>query len=135
MTQTLIEKLNKLPTYDVDDEGEMYRDKGGYYVRADDICTIIEEHKRESACQYGKDVGMPEYSCAVKCQYAQPFHAQLIGELVQALDLINPGNDYTGWEGCDGSDIGTIINKTIAKHGRRWLMQNKITSTCRVMTT
>lgn len=95
MTQTLIEKLEALPRYSFINDTVNRDDNRGQWCFLDDLLLIIEEHKRESACQYGKDVGMPEYSCAVKCQYAQPSHTQLIGELLEALEsnrrcLVNP---------------------------------------------
>lgn len=63
-----------------------------------DIRAIIEQDKRESACQYGKDVGMPQYSCAVKCQYEQPSHTKLIVELVEALEI---ADELIGVEPCE----------------------------------
>lgn len=41
----IIERLEELETFDFDDEGEIPRDKYGYYIRADDLRAIIEEYK------------------------------------------------------------------------------------------
>ena len=38
----------------------------------DALRAAIEQAQEPVACQYAKDVSMPEYRCAVKCQYAQP---------------------------------------------------------------
>jgi len=94
MTQTLIEKLEMLCM-----RAMITCTKPAEFAKVNvtDLRAIIEQHKRESACQYGKDVGMPQYSCAVKCQYEQPSHTQLISELVEALMPIGQrfvsGND------------------------------------------
>ena len=37
-----------------------------------DRYAMAAEPVQEPECQYAKDVGMPEYRCAVKCQYAAP---------------------------------------------------------------
>ena len=34
--------------------------------------ALAQPEQEPVACQYAKDVAMPEYRCAGKCQYAQP---------------------------------------------------------------
>lgn len=77
-------------------------------------------------CHYGKDVGMPEYSCAGKCQYAQP--AQEPNDWIEWHGGEQPVYDYTKVEveiksgrifKCDAGDMywgnKNIVRYRIAK--------------------
>lgn len=79
MTQTLIEQLEKLQKYAPNIGGDMIYSgqppETLKWINADDLRAIIEQHKQEK-CQYGKDVGMPEYSCYNKCMYDETIRTQ-----------------------------------------------------------
>lgn len=59
-------------------------------------------------CQYGKDVGMPEYSCAGKCQYAQPAQDDIIEEQRKTIEALNM---------CIGGE-GSTTTENITRIGR-----------------
>ena len=46
---------------------------------------LAQPEQEPVACQYAKDVAMPEYRCAGKCQYAQPEQEPKCGAIIEVF--------------------------------------------------